>query len=444
MYPPFETIVAPITGSQPAAVAIIRLSGADSWEIALKVFHAWPTEPESHRATYGRYTTGDDGLVIPFEEGHCYTGERSVEMSCHGSPASVRALVEACIQAGARFAEPGGFTQRAFLNGRMDLTEAEAVADTVNAQTDAQLRMANRQREGALHKEVGTIRSRVLKLLAAIEASVDFEEEIGPLDREGALNELISVSESVEALLKTAELGHIMRRGLRIAIVGPPNAGKSSLFNAIVGRERAIVTAIAGTTRDYVEESVDMGGVPVVLIDTAGLRETQDEVEAIGIEHAKKQMRDADLTWLVYDVADENSMWDWKASVDPSCLVANKVDLHGLEKAERLRDSHTRTPLYGVSAKTGEGIAELVSTVAKLAEQASALPIPPISDRHKPLLVAAGWAITNAKATIEAFRPDDLLSTLLRSAANHLGEITGETASEDMIERIFADFCIGK
>ncbi len=444
MLSPFDTIVAPITGNQPAAVALVRLSGAESWEVAGKVFLAWPRNPESHRATYGRYSTGDDGLVIPFEEGHSYTGERSVELSCHGSPVSVRALVEACIQAGARHAEAGEFTQRAFLNGRMDLTEAEAVADTVNAQTEAQLRMANRQREGALHKEVSALRNRVLKVLVAVEASVDFEEEIGPLDRDSARGELADLSDSVEALLKTADLGHIMRSGLRIAIVGPPNAGKSSLFNAIVGRERAIVTPIAGTTRDYVEESVDMGGVPVVLIDTAGLRETEDEVESIGIEHAKRQMRDADLTWLVYDADDVASMWDWKASVNPTCLVANKVDLHGKANADRLRDSETRTPLFCVSARTGEGLAELVATVAELAERAGALHIPPISDRHKPLLMATRRALNAATASIKDSRPDDLLSTLLRGAANDLGEITGETATEDMIERIFADFCIGK
>src|SRR2546423_1219259 len=231
--PPFDTIVAPITGTQPAAVAVIRVSGSEAWSIAAKVFLAWPATPETRRATYGRFTTGDDGLALPFEEGHSYTGEQSVELSCHGSPASVRALVEACIQAGARAAAPGEFTQRAFLNGRIDLTEAEGVADTVNALTEAQLRLANLQREGALHKEVSALRDRVLKLLAAVEASVDFEEEIGPFDGASAITELDDLISRTEGLLKTAQVGHIMRKGLRVAIVGPPNAGKSSLFNAI-------------------------------------------------------------------------------------------------------------------------------------------------------------------------------------------------------------------
>ncbi|MEA2553719.1 MAG: tRNA modification GTPase [Fimbriimonadaceae bacterium] len=435
---PFDTIVAPITGSQPAAVAIVRVSGPEAWLVASEVFSPWPAEPESHKAVYGRYRTGDDGLALPFSEGHSYTGDQAVELSCHGSPASVRALVEACIKSGARHAEPGEFTQRAFLNGRLDLTEAEAVADTVQAQTDAQLRIANLQREGALHKEVSALRDRVLKILAAVEASVDFEEEIGPLDRDSALKELEDLKVRIETLLRTARLGHIMRRGLRIAIVGPPNAGKSSLFNALVGRERAIVTPIPGTTRDYVEEQIDMGGVPVVLIDTAGIRETEDVAEAMGVQRTHSQMAHADMTWFVFDASlapDNVALHQARSASNWTHQIGNKSDIAG----EGHGDAHTL-----VSAKTGAGMESLVDLVSRYAEEAKGLEVPPIAERHEPLLTLTRAALVDAATTIQQEQPDDLLSTLLRSAANHLGEITGETASADMIERIFADFCIGK
>jgi tRNA modification GTPase len=430
----FDTIVAPITGSQPAAVAVIRLSGAEAWAIAAKVFVNWPDKPESHRAMYGRYITCDDGLALPFVEGHSYTGEQSVELSCHGSPASVRALVEACVKAGARPARPGEFTERSFLNGRMDLTEAEAVADTVSALTAAQLKIANLQREGVLHREVVSLGGRVLRILAAVEASVDFEEEIGPLDRQSALAELESVADAIEEMIRTAEIGAIVRRGLRIAIVGLPNAGKSSLLNAIVGRERAIVTSTPGTTRDYLEEHIDMGGVPVVLIDTAGLRQPGDEAEKLGVGRSLEQAERANLVWYVFDASKGITPEDEKLTkqLSNAFVIASKCDL-------------ARVPHFlNVSAKTGQGLDELVRNVTVYAEEACAMKVPPIDLRHKPLLEDTVQMLREAAETIRNARPDDLLTTFLRSASSHLGEITGETASADMIERIFADFCIGK
>ena len=431
---PFDTIVAPITGSQPAAVAVIRLSGTEAWSIASRIFSKWPTLVEPHKATYGRYITGDDGIALPFAEDHSYTGEQSVELSCHGSPASVRALIQACVKEGARPARPGEFTERAFLNGRIDLTEAEAIADTVNALTDTQLRMANLQRDGALYRAVGGLRDRVLGLLAAVEASVDFEEEIGPLDRVSTLQELEQIAGEVEKLRKSAEVGAILRKGLRIAITGLPNAGKSSLFNAIVGRERAIVTPTPGTTRDYVEEQIDMGGIPVVLIDTAGLREATDKAESIGVQRAVEQATHADVVWYVFDASCGISKEDeeWARKMPQSLIVANKCDL-------------ARVPHFlNVSAKTCQGLDELIRNVTVYAEEAKAMDVPPIDARHKPLLRDTATMLSDAIETIRSNRPDDLLSTFLRAAVNHLGEITGETASADMVERIFSGFCIGK
>jgi len=430
----FDTIVAPITGSQPAAVAIVRISGPDAWMIAAAVFPNFPKEPESHKAIYGHYRTGDDGLVLPFAEHHSYTGEQSVEFSCHGSPASVRAIIEECLDAGARNARPGEFTERAFLHGRIDLTKAEAVAETVNAQTEAQLRVANRLRDGALFKEVSALRDRVLKVLGTIEATVDFEEEIGPLDVAATIREMDAIAERLEPLIKSAALGRIIRNGLRVAIIGPPNAGKSSLFNAIVGHERAIVTPVAGTTRDYLEEAIDVHGIPVVFIDTAGLRETEEVVESLGVERSRLQAEQADMTWFVYDATTKFP------GSNATYIIANKSDL--LNKQDWPPNNFDRQ--YLVSAKTGEGISKVLRAMSAVAEEAAALQVPPPNERHVGRLQVSLECIRDSKAVLVDDRPFDLLSTLLRGAANHLGEITGETASADMIERIFADFCIGK
>ena len=430
----FDTIVAPITGSQPAAVAIVRVSGPEAWAVAASIFPSWPKDPEPLRAIYGRYRTGDDGFALPFAEGHSYTGEDSVEFSCHGSLVSVRTLVEECLSAGARMARPGEFTERAFLNGRIDLTQAEAVAESVNAKTEAQLKIANRMRGGALHKEITDLRNHVLAMLAMVEATVDFEEEIGPFDTDSAIQKLDDIGARVEALLRSSEIGRLIRNGFRVAIIGPPNAGKSSLFNAIVGHERAIVTPVAGTTRDYIEEEVDIRGIPVVFVDTAGLRETDEVVESIGVARSKAQASTADMTWYVYD-ATTNFL-----GADATCVIANKCDL--LNKSDVALDGFEGQQL--VSAKTGEGIESLFCKFAKIAEDAEALKIPPPNQRHTPELQSVLKCTGDAKAVLANNKPFDLLSTVLRDAANHLGEITGETASADMIERIFADFCIGK
>ncbi len=342
-----DTIVAPITGNQSAAVAWVRISGPEAWRIASVVFKAWPTEPVSHRAVFGAYIYGDSGLALPFETGHSYTGEQSVELSLHGSTVSVRNLVESCLANGARLAEPGEFTLRAFLNGRLDLTQAEAVRDTVDAKTDGQLRAANFNRKGVLRREVSALREGVLTLLARVEASVDFSEEIGDLDRDHmARRRSRAILEGLDRLLGTADAGMIVRNGYRIAIVGPPNAGKSSLLNALLGEDRSIVTAIAGTTRDYVEEVLEVAGIPVILIDTAGLRSTEDLVETIGIERTRSIASNADEVWYLYDAA---SGWtpedddDRPQAMDrPVIILANKTDLRAPRPSASLSQLLTR------------------------------------------------------------------------------------------------------
>ncbi len=428
-----DTIVAPITGTQPAAVAWVRLSGPEAWSIASKVFKGWPLEPNSHRAVFGTYIYGDSGLALPFAENHSYTGEQSVELSIHGSRVSVRNLVEACRAEGARMAEPGEFTLRAFLNGRMDLTQAEAVKDTVDAQTDEQLRAANFNRKGVLRREVTVIREKVLSLIVRVEASVDFSEEIGELDKPAMKADVLSVREHLDRLVATAESGKLLRHGFRIAIVGPPNAGKSSLMNVLLGEDRSIVTDVAGTTRDYVEEVLEVGGMPVILIDTAGLRPTNDLVESLGIQRTHTMAANADAVWYLYDAScgwqstDQNTIDSFDRPVE---VIANKIDL---------ADPTVGRP---ISTQTRQGLAELLGS---LTEQIQLSPDGPLINlRHKPLLEQAGKSLSECVAAIDAEAPDDLLSVLLADAACHLGEVTGETATPDMIERIFHDFCIGK
>ena len=429
----FDTIVAPITGNQAAAVAWVRLSGPDSWAIASKVFSNWPKEPITHQAVFGVYSHGDSGLALPFEEGHSYTGDQSVELSIHGSQASVHELVQLCRAAGGRLAEPGEFTLRAFLNGRIDLTQAEAVKDTVEAQTELQLRAANLNRKGALRKEVQAMREQVLTLLVRVEASVDFSEEIGELDRPRMIADIESICKDVDRLIATAASGRVLRNGFRIAIVGPPNAGKSSLMNALLGEERSIVTEVPGTTRDYVEELIDVHGLPVVLIDTAGLRPTEDLVESIGIQRTHAMAADADAVWYLYDSAvgwTENDRLAIESFDRPVTVLANKTDL---------AKASIGAP---ISALTMLGIADLLAGL--VAEIQTSPNAPLINLRHKPLLEQAKSSLVECVISMENDAPDDLLSVLLTDAACHLGAITGETATPDMVDRIFHDFCIGK
>ena len=290
----FDTIVAPITASG-GAVSLIRLSGPDSWVLAAQVCTPFPANPESHRMYRVKFSNHDDGLLGLFEYGKSYTGEETAELHVHGSSLSVATLCEKLISEGARMARPGEFSERAFLNGNLDLSQAEYINDTVRAATRRQLAIANEGRSGGLQKTIEVIESVLTKHLAAIEASVDFSEEIGEADTEKIRQDLKPLLTHLDDLITKSEQGRIIREGLRIAIVGPPNAGKSSLLNRLLGAQRAIVTDIAGTTRDYVEETCELGGLQCLLMDTAGLREHEDVVESRGIQRARSQAAQADL-----------------------------------------------------------------------------------------------------------------------------------------------------
>ena len=431
-----DTIVAPITASGPAAVAVIRISGSQAFNVANSVFNNWSEPTESHKALYGTFITGDDGLALPFSEGHSYTGDETVEFSIHGSPASVDSLVSQCIKAGARMATPGEFTLRAFMNGRLDLSQAEGVRATVDAQTSAQLRMANQLRQGNLTDQVKLIRKLCIQVLAMVEATTDFSEEIGDLNHEEALEKTSEAIALINNLLQTEQLTRLFQTGARLAILGLPNAGKSSLLNALLKQDRAIVTPVAGTTRDTVEEIVDLNGLPVRIIDTAGLRETPDEVEKIGVERAIQAASNADLVLYLYDASQGWTSEDERLRgliQRPTIVVANKSDL--------TPDLPKNTP---ISAKKGTGLNHLIDQISNHFRSKNESPSF-LLDRHYELLKQTKNAIEESETTFNSPElPDDLSSVALRQAVRLLGEITGETASADIIDQIFSEFCIGK
>jgi tRNA modification GTPase len=466
----FPPIVAPIT-AVGGAVAGIRISGENAHPIAARVFPNWPAEPTHLQAVYGPFITGDDGIALPFLSQRGYTGEPAAEFFIHGSPECVRQLIEACIQAGATLARPGEFTERAFLNGRLDLAQAEAVRDLVASQTERQLKEAIRQRQGAVAKSLPV--SQVLGVIATIEAHVDYSEELGELDRSDLIARLQSAADQLQALHQTALAGQLIRRGIRIAIVGRPNVGKSSLLNRLLGRDRAIVTPIAGTTRDSLEETVQIAGLPCILIDTAGLRETEDEVEAIGVQRSHQAITQADLIWHLYDAAEGWTQADQTIAdqLPPyTQRIANKIDLalvefeagdpnaptaHPISAQGNALGSNPNSPqalkgrpmdakgqTIAISAITGQGIEQLSAIIQDLVP--AGLDLPLISDRQAQEIQLARQSLSEAQQALAQDIPADLPVTFLRETIRHLGRITGETAEPDLLSRIFQDFCLGK
>lgn len=429
-----DTICACITGPGPGAVAGVRLSGPGSWQLASRIFTPWPAAPESHKAVFGRLLTSDDGLALPFAEGHGYTGEESVEFFIHGSGASVRGLLDLLVREGARPAEPGEFSLRAFMNGRMDLAQAEGVKATVEAETSAQLRLAKGLREGDLSRRVTELREECIGVLAAIEAATDFSEEAGDLDVESAASRLGSVIVGLEGVLKEGESSRIGMAGLRVALIGPPNAGKSSLMNALLQQDRAIVTDIPGTTRDTIEETLEIHGLKVVLVDTAGLRETEDAVERLGLQRSRRAMEQADLIWQLYDASLGWHVSDavLRASLNSEVWVlAAKSDLACAKQG----------PGIPISVVGEPGLTQLLNRFQQFVPPPGSAALLP---RHAGLVEGALLAVEDAQASLQAPVPHDLAAVPLQSAIRILGEITGETTPPDVIERIFHDFCIGK
>ncbi len=426
-----ETIFAPASGAGAAAIAVLRLSGAETGAVLRAVAGRQP--PPRHaslrRLRNAAGETLDHALVLWLPGPASYTGEDSAELHLHGGRAVVAAVADALAAAGARPAEPGEFTRRAFLNGKLDLVAAEAVADLVAAETEAQRRQALRQLEGALGDLYRSWSARLLALMAGEEALIDFpDEDLPPALAAAAAAERAALAADIAAHLADSHRGERLREGLVFAVTGPPNVGKSSLVNALAGRDVAIVSALPGTTRDALETRLILGGVPVTLVDTAGLRETADPIEAEGVRRARAHAAAADLV-LALSEAGSPAPAREHGSV-PVLAIATKTDLGGAVPPGAL----------GVSAATGAGLAALRARLAAAAERLTqaAGPAPLTRTRHRA-------ALTDALAALERVAPlPELRAEDLRQAVRALGRITGAVAVEDVLDRIFSAFCIGK
>ena len=447
-----DTICALATPPGTGGIGVIRVSGPAAFAIVDRV--SWRPNHTPCRGWAGHtlhradivHPTGeviDDVLLAIFHAPRSYTGEDVVEISAHGGPVPLRQILGRLLQCGARLARPGEFTQRAFLNGKMDLAQAEAVGDLIAAQTEQAYRLARRQTEGQLSRAVAEVRMIALGVLARIEASIDFPEDVGELDIDACLAELTQAERQLGELLATADGGILYREGLKVVLAGRPNVGKSSLLNALLRTNRAIVTPIPGTTRDVIEETLNLRGIPLRAVDTAGLRETTDEVERLGVERTRESLADADITLLILDASAGETPEDTvlrEAWADrPHLIVWNKWDLK----------PGADLPAEGivVSASTGWNLIALEDALVDLALGGS----PTESEgtvvthaRHKQALESASAHLTEAQQTLTALLPADFASIDVRGALDALGKITGETATEDIIEEIFSRFCIGK
>jgi tRNA modification GTPase len=465
-----DTIAAIATPPGVGGIGIVRLSGPLAFAVGLRIFRpahplAEDTAPPSHQLLYGHAVDPanddaviDEALAAFMRAPRTYTREDVVEISAHGSPLALRRILEVALAAGARAAQPGEMTLRAFLNGRVDLAQAEAVMALINAETDAGHRLALRQLQGELSAEVASARRQALEALIRIEASIDFpEDEVPPPDPTELAALLTGAQAGVERLLASADRGRVLREGLRVALVGRPNVGKSSLLNALLRTERAIVTPVAGTTRDTVEEKALIGGLAVQLVDTAGLTPSDDPVERIGVERSRAAAQAADLLLLVLDgsepltpldatVATELRTLGQADTLRPAILVLNKADLPHQLSDEAAQALWPDAPLVATSTVTGSGLAALEGEIAALALGGTAQAGDALvsSARHKDALRRGVEHLQAAQATLANGLPLDFVAIDLRAALEALGEITGETATADLLDRIFAEFCIGK
>ncbi len=401
--------------------------------------HPRPTERNSPRI--------DEVVVTYFAKPYSYTTDDIVEISAHGSPVVLRHIVELCVSAGARLAEPGEFTMRAFLNGRIDLTQAEAVRDLIDSQTLYQARIAAQQLEGALSRRLQPIKQTLVELIAVLEAGIDFaEDDVSVMPDVAILDHIAAIRAPLEQLNASYSYGKIVHEGLTLAIVGRPNVGKSSLFNRLVERERAIVTATPGTTRDLVSETVAIGGIPVKLVDTAGIRQALDEAESIGIQKSMEALADADLVLVVLDASEHPTAEDTEllrqAEHRPVIVVGNKSDLGSSRQGLGARGRGVLT-----SAVTGEGIAELRAEILRhiggeAGTQAEAGFLTNI--RHQGLIKDSLAGLGSAKNAVAGKIPHEMLLMDLYNALRPLDAITGATTTDDILNLIFSTFCIGK
>lgn len=450
-----DTIVAIATAIVPqqGSVGIVRLSGSEAISIARSLFHTpghqlW----ESHRILYGfichpqTQQTIDEALLLLMLAPRSYTREDVVEFHCHGGIMAVQQVLQLCLEQGARLAQPGEFTLRAFLNGRLDLTQAESVADLVGAESPQAAQTALAGLQGKLAHPIRQLRSTCLDVLAEVEARIDFEDDLPPLDEEAVKQQLGQVFEQVSQILATADRGELLRTGLKVAIVGRPNVGKSSLLNAWSRTDRAIVTDLPGTTRDVVESRLVVGGIPIQVLDTAGIREASDRVEQIGVERSRSAAQTADLVLLTIDAqtgwTDADQAIYEQVKHRPLILVLNKVDL----VAEPFQNLPDIAPVVKTVAAQNQGIDALEQAILDRVQtgvQATNLDLA-INQRQAAALTRAQIALKQVQETIAQQLPLDFWTIDLRAAIQSLSEITGDEITESVLDQIFSRFCIGK
>ncbi len=452
------TIAAIATAIVPAqgSVGIVRLSGAEAVAIARTLFHAPGQQAwESHRILYGyvrhpaTQDVVDEALLLLMLAPRSYTREDVVEFHCHGGIMPVQQVLQLCLEQGARLAQPGEFTLRAFLNGRLDLTQAESITDLVGARSPQAVQTALAGLQGKLAQPIRKLRAQCLDLLAEVEARIDFEEDLPPLDEVAIKAQVDHLLLDMTHLLATSDRGELLRTGLKVAIVGRPNVGKSSLLNAWSQSDRAIVTDLPGTTRDVVESQLVVGGIPIQVLDTAGIRDTEDTVEKIGVERSRLAAQSADLVLLTIDAqagwTDADQAIYEQVSDRPLILILNKIDL--VHPSTRHPTPSTLHPTIQTAAALNQGIdaleAAILETVQTGTLQAANLDIA-INQRQAAALTRAKAALEQVQETIADQLPLDFWTIDLRSAIQALGEILGEDVTESVLDRIFSRFCIGK
>lgn len=453
---PTDTIAAIATAQGEGGVGIIRLSGPGALEAALRCFR--PAEAvEPRRLVYGSIVSHsserlDVGFLAYMPSPKSYTGEDVVELHCHGGALLMREVLASVVLSGARVAEAGEFTKRAFLNGKLDLAQAEAVIDLIRAQSSLSLSSASGRLEGGLSRRVGSIKAPLVNLLAHLEAELDFtEEEIDGLPGEAISSVILEAEDSVDRLLATFNEGRVLKEGVSVLILGRPNAGKSSLLNALLQQERAIVTPVAGTTRDLIEETLDVRGIPVRLMDTAGLRDSTDEVESIGVRRAREKIDSAGLIVYVVDLsADFNEDLEILSGLpkDRTIIAANKTDL-ARDRLEEAVSAFVGFDVAPISAIREDGLEPLKDLVFEKTTGVKAAMETPVGElivsvRHRDCLEKCRASLERAASALSSGFPRELIATDLRAAIDALGEITGETTTEDILDVIFSSFCVGK
>jgi tRNA modification GTPase len=456
-----DTIAAISTAIGEGGIGIVRMTGDKSLEVLKRVFQSAKgketAEMKSYTMRYGYIVDPksgeavDEAIVSYMKAPNTYTREDVVEVNCHGGIVAVKKILKILLENGARLAEPGEFTKRAFLNGRIDLSQAEAIVDLIRSKTDESMKLALDQAQGKLSERIKKLMHMLLGALAHIEAAVAFpEEDVDDVASKSVINLAKNVIVEIDELIVTSDTGKILREGLNTIIVGKPNVGKSSLLNALLQETRAIVTDVPGTTRDVIEEYLNIKGVPVKLVDTAGIRSTHDVVEAIGVEKSKEYIEKSDLIIFMVDASRDLSQEDNEIIEiirSKKCIiVVNKVDLPIMLDLEYIKKIFGENSIVYSSVNTEKGVDDIKNKIVDMVYEGkvAAKEVYVTNIRHRDILIKAKHSLSEGISTLEAGTPIDFASIEFKEAYLKLGEITGDTVAEDIIDRIFADFCLGK